>query len=136
MSIGVYGQLASIESRLGAQILDGIIALSLVFVALPVAAFSERLALLGPGLCILYYLLSDALPGGQSLGKRLLKIAVVEEASGFPCTLAQSAMRNGTQVLGFLDWLWIFGEQRKRAGDFLAHTRVISLPSGWGARDA
>lgn len=136
MSIGVYGQLASVESRLGAQVVDGLVALSMFFVAVPAAALSESFTLLGPILSILYYLLSDALPGGQSLGKRLLKIAVVEETSGLPCTLAQSAMRNGTQVLGFLDWLWIFGEQRKRAGDFLAHTRVISLPGGWATRGA
>lgn len=136
MSLGVHGQLASVEARLAAQLIDGVIALSLYFVAIPVASLSESLVLLGPALFILYYLLSDALPGGQSLGKRLLKIAVVEESSDLPCTLAQSAMRNATQILGFFDWLWIFGSQRKRAGDFLAHTRVISLPGGWGDRAA
>jgi uncharacterized RDD family membrane protein YckC len=72
-----------------------------------------------------YYLFCDGLPNGQSVGKRLLKIRVVIDETGLPCTYSKSFLRNIAQVLGILDWLWIFGGKRKRAGDFLARTSVI-----------
>ena len=137
-------ELASRGSRLVAQIVDILIAVSLFFagIVLPgsLAFLINKVNLvdaqllfalieLGPWvgsiLFLLYYLLADGLPNGQSLGKRLVKIAVVDDESGTPCTLAKSAVRNLTQILGFLDWIWIFGEKRKRAGDVLAHTRVV-----------
>jgi uncharacterized RDD family membrane protein YckC len=30
--------------------------------------------------------------------------------------------------LGFVDWVFIVGKQRRRLGDFLARTRVVRLP--------
>ncbi|WP_459742710.1 RDD family protein [Pseudomonas sp. 3A(2025)] len=71
-----------------------------------------------------YFLLADALPGGQSLGKRLLSIAVVDRKTFKACTPGQSFTRNsGTLIV--LDWIWIFMEARMRLGDMFAKTIVI-----------
>ena len=73
-----------------------------------------------------YLLLADALPGGRSLGKRMLGISVVSEASGRPCTITQSLVRNLLVVfLGPIDWLFIFGRKHQRLGDKVAGTIVI-----------
>jgi len=31
-------------------------------------------------------------------------------------------------ALGFVDWVFIVGKQRRRLGDFLARTRVVRVP--------
>ncbi|NRB39795.1 MAG: RDD family protein [Pseudomonadales bacterium] len=73
-----------------------------------------------------YFVLSDALPGGQSLAKRLLKIAVVSKSTGKPCTLLQSVARNVfTPILGVLDAVLILTKKRQRLGDLMANTIVI-----------
>lgn len=75
----------------------------------------------------IYYLLSDALPKGQSLGKKLIGIAVVSKNTGKPCTLLQSFARNIlTPILGALDAVLILLKRRQRLGDLMANTIVIS----------
>lgn len=77
---------------------------------------------------VLYFLLADALPHGQSLGKRLLKISVRHQRSGKSCTVMQSLLRNSvTPILGWIDSVLIFGESRRRIGDYLAGTIVIQV---------
>lgn len=81
-----------------------------------------------------YTLLADALPGGQSLGKRLVAIRVVDEKSGAACTRWQSFIRN--LVLGaanIVDVLFIFGQRRQRLGDLAARTIVVNKPSPFWA---
>ncbi len=75
----------------------------------------------------LYFLFADALPGGQSLAKRLLKISVIDKSTSKPCSLWQSFLRNGvTPILGILDAVLIFSADRQRVGDLLANTIVIN----------
>jgi uncharacterized RDD family membrane protein YckC len=75
----------------------------------------------------IYVLFSDALPNGQSLGKRVLGIAVVDAVSKRPCTAVKSFVRNITLVfLGIIDWVFIFGDKRQRLGDMLASTIVVT----------
>ncbi|WP_397458915.1 RDD family protein [Pseudomonas asplenii] len=74
-----------------------------------------------------YFLLGDALPGGQTLGKRLMSISVV----GFPvntrCTLLQSFLRNVPKALfSVLDAFFVFFGFRRRLGDMLAMTMVVN----------
>ena len=121
--------LASLGSRLGAQIIDGVIGIA-PFLCLIVLSKANDLfagvAVLSLFLFFAYYLFCDGLPNGQSVGKRLLDIRVVVDETGLPCTYWKSFLRNIAQALGILDWLWIFGSKRKRAGDFLAHTSVVN----------
>ncbi|MGH9878311.1 MAG: RDD family protein [Nitrososphaerales archaeon] len=123
--------LASPAKRLGGQMIDSIIATALfVFVGY----IAELLKLQGniAGVLALaagggYYLLSDAMPNGQSIGKRILSMAVIDENSHMNCNIFQSLMRNiTTPFLSIFDWIFIFFGSRKRLGDMLASTIVIN----------
>ena len=75
-----------------------------------------------------YFILSDALPNGQSLGKKLLGIKVVSKKTGKPCTILQSIVRNiFTPILGVIDAALILGSNRQRLGDVFANTIVIKI---------
>jgi uncharacterized RDD family membrane protein YckC len=109
------------------QIVDGLVMLALFFLftwKLHEDSAGWLVAIdLAPGFA--YFLLADALPGGQSLGKRAMKIAVVDAFSGVPCRWYQSLGRNLLGFLGIIDWAFIFGETKQRLGDLLANTIVI-----------
>jgi uncharacterized RDD family membrane protein YckC len=127
--------LATLGERWLARFLDGL----LVFVAAAIAAGVSRalppertelrqivFILCGGGYWLFYVLFADALPGGQSLGKRALRIAVVDSKSGAPCSIGASLLRNlSLSLLGFIDAVFIFGVDRRRLGDRLAGTSVI-----------
>ena len=73
-----------------------------------------------------YFLFCDALPKGQSLGKRLCRITVV----GFPyptiCTISQSFLRTACKLLfSPLDGFLVLFGLRRRLGDMLAKTIVV-----------
>ena len=75
-----------------------------------------------------YFLIKDALPNGQSFGKKSMKIKVVSIRSGKNCSLLQSVVRNIVffiPVLSIADLLWIGRYERQRIGDVLAGTIVI-----------
>jgi uncharacterized RDD family membrane protein YckC len=124
---GITLKRASLGDRLVAQIIDALMSFLLVLVAAPLSSASASLSWVGILLFLGYYLFCDGLPHGQSLGKRLIKIRVVNEMTGAPCSMWGSFLRNVTQVLGILDWIWIFGRKQKRGGDMLAHTEVVTL---------
>jgi len=85
--------------------------------------FADTLIVVLP---ISYFVFSDALPGGQSLGKKPLNISVVSKTTGKPCKLWQSFVRNAfTPILGFIDAILILGRKRQRLGDKFANTIVI-----------
>lgn len=119
--------LARIGQRFTAQFLDDVVAL-----AIGVATYIAAEALtLPPGLGILsfvlYLLLCDGLPGGQSLGKRFTKTAAVHVTEVTPCTYWQSCLRNFSMLFGFIDAAFIVGKQRRRLGDYIGRTKVIQL---------
>ena len=75
-----------------------------------------------------YFLIKDALPNGQSFGKKSMKIKVVSIRSGKNCNLLQSVVRNIVlfiPALSIADLLWIGRYERRRLGDVLAGTIVI-----------
>lgn len=80
---------------------------------------------IGLALGIIYFLLCDALPNGQSVGKILLNIQVVGKKTLTPCSVTQSFFRNITFPLGILDWIFIFFGEHRRLGDFIASTIVV-----------
>jgi len=74
----------------------------------------------------IYLILSDALPKGQSLGKKLLNISVINKQTGNYCTLWQSFLRNIlTPILGVIDAIFILSKKRQRIGDMIADTIVV-----------
>lgn len=100
-----------------------------VFLAIFVSTiFPLEVLLLAVGvlLSIAYYLLGDALPGGQSYGKRALEIAVIDKRTHRPCRPVQSFFRNlFLALLGPIDWVFIFRPNRQRLGDWFANTVVV-----------
>lgn len=74
-----------------------------------------------------YFLFCDALPKGQSLGKRVCRTAVVGYPFPTNCTLFQSFLRNFPKLLfSMLDGLFVLFGLRRRLGDMLAKTIVIN----------
>jgi uncharacterized RDD family membrane protein YckC len=118
--------LATISSRFTAQFIDGLVAMALA-IATYAAAKSFGFALEWLFVAwLVYLLLCDALPRGQSLGKIVTKIAVVHVRTGEPCTLWRSLVRNlSLAVLGVFDCAPIAGKRRRRVGDYLAGTMVV-----------
>ena len=122
--------LAHPAKRYQGQFIDGLIAiiLFLVLVYLFRAIDLENTAtgILKILIPVCYFVFSDALPGGQSLGKKPFGFYVVSKTTGEPCTLLQSFMRNFfSPVLGLLDAVLIFGKNHQRLGDKFANTIVI-----------
>jgi uncharacterized RDD family membrane protein YckC len=125
-------QLASLGERLLGQIIDGFIAVIPVIVVaiLPwgssfgVQQTAQSIAI---AVTLSYLLFSDGFEAGQSFGKRAMNTAVVDRITNEPCTFGQSFIRNILLlVLGFIDWIFIFGEKRQRLGDKAAGTVVIT----------
>jgi uncharacterized RDD family membrane protein YckC len=121
--------LASLGDRFIAQILDGIVAF--VILIIPIAVFGGSSDFGGMAALvayILYLLLQDALPNGQSIGKRFTKIAVINKTSKKPCSIFRSINRNAFLVfLGFIDILFLGTRYRQRLGDMVADTIVVRM---------
>jgi uncharacterized RDD family membrane protein YckC len=75
--------------------------------------------------CI-YFVFSDGLAKGQSLGKRIFNISVIDNKTGRYCTFSGSLLRNlFTPLTGILDVIIIVFKRRRRLGDLFAGTIVI-----------
>lgn len=122
--------LAHPGKRYQGQFIDGLIAVILFAAMMYLANIFEASGSLVDIAIILvpfsYFVFADALPRGQSVGKKLLGISVVSKDTGEPCTLWQSFIRNAfTPILSILDAVLILGEDRQRIGDKMANTMVI-----------
>lgn len=122
--------LAGLGRRWEGQLIDSITTFFLFYAVGRAAEFVGLppgvAGLLALGAGAAYYLFSDAMPNGQSLGKKLLGMSVIDERSYLNCNLYQSFMRNiTTPFLNVFDWIFIFFGSRKRLGDMLASTIVI-----------
>jgi uncharacterized RDD family membrane protein YckC len=117
--------LASLGERFIAQILDGVITLLLIIGG---GLLIQELVFVWLCLGIAYLWFADALPNGQSLGKRAVNISVIDAKNGRPCTVLQSFIRNFLlSLLGIFDWIFIASEKRQRLGDMAASTIVIKV---------
>ncbi|WP_439590147.1 RDD family protein [Hydrogenophaga sp.] len=120
--------LATIGDRFTAQFIDGAAALVAGAVFYYLARALEWPLQLALFAWLLYMLVCDAMPRGQSLGKKLIGIAVVHSTTELPCRYWQSVVRNVFMlVLGVFDAMFIVGKQRRRLGDLLARTKVVRL---------
>jgi uncharacterized RDD family membrane protein YckC len=126
--------LASLGSRLIAQIIDTFIAIAIFLVPVVLTGGnSETASSIGIFLYILYYLLQDGLPNGQSIGKKFLKIAVINKTTGKACGYGESFFRNFMLgFLGIIDLVFMFSKYRQRLGDMAANTVVVRAPVATG----
>lgn len=89
------------------------------------------IALLMYPVILAYPLFRDGLPGGGSLGKRVLRMRVIDERTGSPCTYGHSFARNMFGILVslippfFIDVVFMLGRKNQRLGDKAAHTLVV-----------
>jgi uncharacterized RDD family membrane protein YckC len=128
LSNGCEFILAGLKSRLLGQSIDGLIAFALVLICILLIHLmkideSAQWAICLT-VCVGYILFCDGLKSG-SLGKIIMKTAVLNAADGTRCSYWQSFIRNVFQILGILDWLFVFGKKRQRLGDRVAGTLVI-----------
>ena len=124
--------LASLGDRLLGQIFDGlVVVVPFALAGIAMAITDSRVPVLLPvaaAVGLFYLWFSDGFRNGQSWGKRAMNTAVIDSDDGAPCTFGQSFVRNFLlSVLGPIDWIFIFGETRRRLGDRAAGTKVISL---------
>ena len=112
------------------QTIDGVIS-AIIFISILLGITSIGIdkdisSLIALSVAAFYFLFSDGLPKGQSLGKKLLGISVIDSITGKYCSFYQSFLRNFlTPVIGIFDLIFIFGKKRQRLGDKLAKTMVI-----------
>jgi uncharacterized RDD family membrane protein YckC len=123
--------LAARGDRLVAQFLDSFVAVFVIIVSAFLSSFSEKIGeivlIFGVLAALFYILCADGLKGGQSYGKRIMGICVIDATSGRSCTFIKSFLRNASLAfLGIIDWVFIFSEKRQRLGDMLANTIVVS----------
>jgi uncharacterized RDD family membrane protein YckC len=122
--------LATPRRRYVGQFLDILIAWAIFIVCLNIVnlLYDEKniASLLSILPAFIYFVFSDALPKGQSLGKRVLNISVIDSTNSHYCTLTQSFLRNIlTPILGTIDAIFILSKKRQRLGDMMAKTVVI-----------
>lgn len=126
---------ASLPQRIAALLID--LAIVMVAGAIPVlmlpASLSDDAVMLVAALPMaVYLLLRDGLPDGQSLGKRLLRIRVVD-ADGAACTAWRSIVRNlflltlSNLITLLLDYLFCWQSRYRRLGDLVAITAVVTV---------
>jgi uncharacterized RDD family membrane protein YckC len=83
------------------------------------------------GLWILYFTYLEA-TSGQTLGKRLLNLRVVDPATGRPPSFEKSFVRSILRIVDWLPFLYLLGfiialvtERKQRLGDLAAGTIVV-----------
>jgi uncharacterized RDD family membrane protein YckC len=123
--------MASRTARLFARLFDCGILIAILMPSILINGTPGKF--LGDGLLLqistlvffLYLFFEDAL-GGQSIGKRVMRIAVVGATSRRPCNLFQSLIRNlSILVFSVFDVLMIVGNKKLRLGDRIAGTIVV-----------
>lgn len=114
-------QLASPADRFVAALIDGI--LITIVSQVPVVGWIAGIA---------YHLTKDALPflDGQSVGKKLMKLRVIDESSGDAITdkydkAALRAISLYIPIFNIVDAAMVLSDERKRYGDKWASTIVI-----------
>ncbi|GAB3898333.1 hypothetical protein GCM10028803_17610 [Larkinella knui] len=119
--------------RFVAALIDGLVAYIPFFILMSI---NYRLAILGYIVVLGYTLTKDALPevsgflGGQSIGKKLMKIKVIKEdtGQGIVGDYGTAIVRQVSlmiPVFGLIDALMVLGDERKRFGDKWAKTIVV-----------
>lgn len=137
---------ASLGARLGAHIIDRIVGMAPVILAavfgwiFPVAPPNTAIGvlnLLGTFAWAAYYgLTKDGRPNGQSIGKKMCGLMVVNVQTNEPCTRGESAMRafigGLVGIVPVIGWfieplVALVRDDGRRLGDQAADTQVIPV---------
>jgi uncharacterized RDD family membrane protein YckC len=123
-------RLAHPGKRFQAQFIDELIACAIgIAVCYSLDNFFSRdfSVYSGIAIALVYFLFSDGFANGQSFGKNLLKIQVLDDGGINPCSWTQSFFRNVTFLLGIIDWIFILFKSHRRLGDYIAGTIVVKF---------
>lgn len=126
-------ELASRPKRYLGQVLDNILPVTAIAIIFSIATIvsteklSSTFGIAGFIVYFLYILFADGMNEGQSWGKKIVGVRVIDMRTGEPCSYWQSFVRNIFYILGIFDWIFIFGEKRQRLGDIAAKTVVIEV---------
>jgi uncharacterized RDD family membrane protein YckC len=129
-----YENIALRTDRVMAYLIDGFLIFCL-FVALTIISLIGKIDYeITSSISLLIYwfysLIKDALPNGQSFGKKSMHIKVISRKTSKNCTIFQSIIRNVFTFIPFLniaDAMMAGKPKRERIGDILAGTIVVDV---------
>jgi uncharacterized RDD family membrane protein YckC len=130
------GPRAGFWVRFGAALTDGII-LGLIDVILR-AAFKTAGSFIGIAIAIVYYVVLEGGPRGQTMGKQMMRIRVVDADTGGPIGYPRAFVRYVGRILSFivilLGYFWMLWDKERQcwhdklAGDFVVPLSAYPLP--------
>lgn len=118
-------KLAPLTSRFVAKLIDVILLNSAYWSIYIMFGFKTESTFL-VFLFLLVFVLGDTFFKGQSFGKRIMSITVIDRNDNSYCSRWQSFLRNTLLILGILDIGFIFGKNKQRLGDIAAQTIVVN----------
>ena len=134
-TMGPSGPRATFGQRLVAWLIDLVIIVIALVVIVGIAfAIDETLGvvayLLGIVGIFLYYAYFEGSPSGQTIGKKVMKIRVIDFNTGGPLGFGRGLIRGvariPSQFLCYLGYLWMLWDQEKQTWhDKLASTVVV-----------
>lgn len=90
----------------------------------------SKISVAGIPIAILYIVFRDGF-GGQSIGKRLMKVQLIHEQSGMPISFGTAFIRGfltSLPILGWIDFaLVIFTRENQRYSDKLLRVRLVKV---------
>jgi uncharacterized RDD family membrane protein YckC len=124
------GPRAGFWLRFGAALTDGII-LGLIDVILR-AAFKTAGSVIGIAIAISYYVVLEGGPRGQTLGKQMMKIRVIDTDTGNPIGYGRAFVRYIGRILSaiviLLGYLWMLWDTERQCWhDKLASDYVVPI---------
>ena len=129
---GPSGPRAGFFPRLGAYIVDVII-VGIVYLIVWAIAGDVAATVVGLVVSIAYYIYFEGGPSGQTPGKKLLGIRVIDFATGAPLGYSKAFIRwlgrilSGICILGYLWMLW--DKEKQTWHDKIANTVVVPVSS-------
>ncbi|HVF74128.1 MAG TPA: RDD family protein [Acidimicrobiales bacterium] len=128
---GPSGPRASVGVRFVALIVDGIIVgVAQLVIALILGMTAARV--IGTVLGLAYYIYFEGSATGQTLGKRVMGIRVVDFNTGGPIDMSRAVVRNLVRIVSglacFLGYIWAFFNKEKQTWhDMAAQTVVVPV---------
>ncbi len=118
---------ASFGVRLGALLIDGVVGWVLIAI---LSQISDVLGFLAGVAWIAYYIYFEGTPSGQTVGKKVLNIRVVDVATGGSIDFGRSTARNLMRIVSgipcWLGYFWMLWDPNRQTWhDKVANTTVV-----------
>jgi uncharacterized RDD family membrane protein YckC len=146
MSVGAYSQAsgprAGFGQRLGAALIDGMLVVAVVYIL--TGFFGQVGYLVGLITAVPYFTYFEGGRTGQTLGKRVLGVRVVDFATGTPIGYGRGLIRYlaraASSLVLYLGYFWMLWDREAQTWhDKLASTVVVPIsayPLGYSAAES